>query len=746
MITQLHRLCAFMVLALASFSAPALAMPYDAGHARVDLVAEQQSVQPGSTVRAALTLELDEHWHVYWKNPGDSGLPAEIYWDDDTNVEIGEFQWPVPHPQPLDILMNYGYEERLVLPFDVTIPEDASGAIELRGSAQYLICKDICIPEEAPIQLLLTVGDSAEPGQHSEMFAWADDRMPTPLEGQAVIDRSAAPKWKLSIQDDAVRTAFDRDITGARFFPNDHQILHPPVQPVELGSDGVTITLEEAEGFGTDGTFSGVLALDFADGRRVGYELTAAPGGVLPGTTGVDYGIGSDASEAEEETVLPAASSGNNGDGSGQGPGGPAATSETAPAGLSKLLGVFALALLGGAVLNLMPCVLPVLFIKARSFLSLAGHDDDAKIRQHGVFYVLGVLACFLAIGALLAALRAGGEVVGLGFQLQYPAVVAGLALLMFVLGLNMMGMFDFGSSLMGVGSGLAGKGGNAGAFFTGVLAAFVGAPCIGPFLGAATGFAFTQPVYVLLLVFFFLGLGMALPFGILSFFPKLFSYLPKPGPWMERLKQFFAFPLFLTAIWLIWVLGQLAGIDAVALTAIGAVLLTLAIWLMTSAPQRGVSRDVVIGFGVFVLLSGLALPVGRIAYASSEEMAVVQTLVDKSTYEDVWSPETLDKYQEDGRAVFVDFTASWCVTCQLNKSTTFKTDQVKSFFKEQDVVFLVADWTRKDKIIGEELERHGRVGVPLYLYYPKGQEEPVILPQILSPDLVIDTINKHSS
>lgn len=717
MFKPVHQFLAFLILSLAGLNLSAAALPFDGGHARVDLVAEQAVVIPGSTVRGALTLDIDDHWHVYWKNPGDSGLPAEIFWDEAKTVQTGAFQWPVPHPQPIETLMNYGFEDRLVLPFDIQVPEDASGAIELRGSVQYLICLDICIPEEAPVQLVLPVGHAPKKSMSAEAFAWADAHMPMSIAGQAVIDRSAGETWRLSIQDEIVRAAFDGEIADVRFFPHDHQILHPPEQPVSIGAEGITLGLQEAPGLGSDGPLTGVLVVEDIGGNRLGFTIEAQPGAALASTKG--------------EALLKGAQAEPTHDGA-------------EPLSLGVLLGVLGAALLGGAILNLMPCVLPVLFIKARSFLSLAGHDDHGKIRQHGIFYLLGVVACFVGFGVALAVLRESGESIGLGFQLQYPPVVAGLALLMFVLGLNMMGMFDFGSSLMGVGSGLAEKGGNTGAFFTGVLAAFVGAPCIGPFLGAATGIAFTQPIHIMLLVFLFLGLGMALPFALLSFFPHLFSALPKPGPWMERLKQFFAFPLFLTAIWLIWVLGKQAGVDAVAAAAIGAVLLTFGIWLLNAAPRAGAAGLVVKAIGLIAMAAGVVLPMGHMSYGSPPQSGEVYTLKENSPYDDVWSPETVEALRAEGRPVFIDFTASWCVTCQVNKRTTFANNRVKDLFASENVAFLVADWTRKDKMIGEELARHGRAGVPLYLFYPGDGGDPVILPQVLSPDLVVNSIKDH--
>ena len=692
------------------------ALPVNSGHAWVELVSAHETVTPGQTTRLALHLKLAEGWHVYWKNAGDSGLPSEIWWDEGLEPQTTDFNWPAPHPQPLDSLMNYGYEDELILPFDLTIPEDATGRYDLSGTASFLICADICIPEDAPISLSLPISNEPTTRKSAvSLFERVDSQMPMAFEGEATVDRSGAP-WKLSLKSDAVRAAFDAEIASARFYPIDHQILHPPKQPVSLGADGVTLDLQEAVGRERTEELAGVLVVEDIDHNRIAFDLVASPGDVIAGTSGTPAGI--------------------NGVVSGAGVSGE-------PLSFAGLLGVLGLAFIGGVILNFMPCVLPVLFIKARSLLPLAGTDQMGEIRSHGVFYTIGVVACFFVLGAILVALRSAGEVTGLGFQLQYPPVVAVLVLVMFVLGLNLLGWFDFGSSLMNVGSGLAGKGGHMGAFFTGLLAAFVGAPCIGPFIGAATSVLIDQPAVTVLLVFSMLGVGMAAPFLLVSLFPQLVSLLPKPGPWMERLKQFFAFPLFLTAVFFLWVLSTLAGSLAVAMVGVAATLIAFAIWLFKSAPEGKLGRNIVFGVAALIfVLAGVALPM---ALQGTKGVGVDTDgqVTAKGGYDDVWSAENVAALQSEGKGVFVDFTASWCVTCQVNKRTTLQSAQVQKAFDEQGVTLLIADWTARNKTIADELAKHGRAGVPLYLYYPKTGGEPVILPQLLSPSLVIETISR---
>ncbi|WP_293611961.1 thioredoxin family protein [Ponticaulis sp.] len=706
----LNGLAVFLSVVLMMFAGKsAFAEPADSGHALVELVSEQDSVVPGETYRVALVLELDPHWHVYWINAGDSGLPTELIWDETSDVETGEFVWPAPHPQPLDILMNYGYEDELILPLDITIPEDASGDIALNGTATFLICADICIPEDAPFSLTIPVSDNASPNaETTEYFNRVDAQIPMALDGEAFIDRSETP-WRLSIVSDIVRAALEADIADIRFFPLDHQILHPPEQPVSFGPDGITLELQPGGRSGLPGDLAGVLVVEDTDGNRVAFDLTASPGLVEAGATG----------ETLSEPVL-----------------------DAPPLDFVALLGVLGGAFLGGLILNLMPCVLPVLFIKARGILSLSGSAQMGEIRAHGLFYALGVVICFLAFAIVLVMLRAAGETAGLGFQLQYPVVIAGLSLLMFVLGLNMIGWFSVGGSVMGVGSDLAERGGHQGAFFTGLLAAFVGAPCIGPFLGAAVGAVVDQPLPVVMLVFAVLGIGMATPFLLISLFPGVAKLLPKPGAWMERLKQFFAFPLFLTAIWLLWVLAQQSGADAVALVGGAATLIAFGIWMFKAAPEKGSTRNLVLGAGVLVILLALVFPALMLRSTASYSVAG-EAGAAHAGYDGDWSPQAVADLQAEGRAVLVDFTASWCVTCQVNKRTTLLTDRVQSALEDENVALLIADWTSRDDMIADELARHGRAGVPLYLYYSADGSDPAILPQILSPSIVVDYISQ---
>ena len=694
-------LCSLLATLVLGALAPAFAAPVDGGHARVELIAERTSVMPGETIQAALKMDLDPGWHVYWRNAGDAGLPPQLVHRDTSTIPggaIGEFVWPIPELLPVvdGEIMDYGYSDQVILPFSLMIPAAASGTVRLDLVADYLICEDICIPEYADVSLVLDVGEAIPDPAHGTMIADWIARAPTDFAGEARLDTSASP-WQLSLRG---APGLTRD-AALRFFPFAHEISHPAGQPASFGADGATLTLTPASPDAPDGPLSGVLVVEQPDGTRTGYELSAEQGAVFDNTSG-----------------LAAIRSGPSGAGG-------------SPSGL---LALAFFALVGGLVLNLMPCVLPVLSIKAMGMVSAAASGHAKELRSHGLWYTGGVLVSFAALAAVIIAVRAATGTATLGFQLQNAPTVAILALIMFVIGLWLMGLFELGSSIQNTGSNLASRNGAAGAFFTGILAAVVGAPCVGPFLGVALGAVMTQPAPAVFVVFLAMGLGLALPFLLLSFVPGLQRLLPKPGKWMETLKQFFAFPMFLTAAWLLSVLGALAGHGAVAWTVAGATGIAFAIWLgkRGGMPARAAAA--------LVLVAGFAWPALRATVLGGTEGTPTAYAAKYET--EVWSPERVAELTAEGRPVFVDFTATWCATCQLNKLSTLKTTAVQEAFADANVAFLVADFTRKDPVIAAELKLRERAGVPMYLWYPAGATEPVILPEILSKDLVIGLLD----
>lgn len=683
----------------------------DERRAEAELIADRVSVAPGDTFYAALRMTMDDGWHIYWRNAGDAGLPPQLILKDGTSLPegaVGEFLWPLPHLIPVveGEIMDYGYDDEVIFAFPVTVPQDAAGELKIVAEADYLICESICIPETADVSLTLPVGaplENAEAG--AEIGKWIA-RVPTAFPGEARIDDAAEP-WTLSLRQEG---GFPEE-AHIRFFPFNHEISHPAAQPQRAGPEGASLSLTPDRAGSISETLDGVIRIDAPGAEPVGYEISAARGEVFAGTA-----------DREVQSVMPEMGLGS-------------AAGGAATLGLERIATLAFFALIGGIILNLMPCVLPVLSMKALGMVQAAASGHAGELKAHGLWYTGGVLISFLALaGALLLVRQATGSAT-LGFQLQHAPTVAILALIMFAVGLWLMGFFELGSSVQNLGGSLANRGGAMGAFFTGVLAAVVGAPCVGPFLGAALGAVIGQPAPAVIAVFLAMGFGMALPFLILSFVPGLHRLLPKPGKWMDILKQAFAFPMFLTAAWLLSVVAGLAGAGAAGWTLAGATALVFAVWL---GRQGGGIRK---GVAALALAGAFVYPAMQANVPTAPVSGSSEAAFTGSYGEAAWSPETVQAMLAEGRPVFVDFTASWCASCQVNKLTTLKTRKVQDAFKQANVAFLVADFTQKDPMIAEELKLRARAGVPMYLWYPAGASEPEILPEILTQELVIGLV-----
>lgn len=669
-------------------------------HAEATLLLERSAAMPDDKFLGALHLKLAEGWHVYWKNAGDSGLPPSATWANSPTVTPGEFRFPTPEAIPLATLMNYGYEKEVTLPFEIKIAADAKAGDRLTIGAKfdYLICADICIPEEVTLSTTLPV--AAVPAideAATKIIAATLPSIPTPLTGSATVQR-AGDKFTISVADDSLARTV-ASATTVRFFPYGPDVLNAATQVVRTGPNGVSITVRASD-FAKPGDVpvDGIVGIETTDGVRLGWEAPATPGAAPAGvSTAAFFGA----------TAPP-----------------------PAPAmGVAELLVTLGFAFLGGLVLNLMPCVLPVLTIKAAGLVHTA--HDPKQSRAHGVAYLAGVIVCFAAIGAMLVALKAAGDTsAGLGFQLQYSWVTAFFALVMFAVGLNLLGVFEIGGSLMGIGGNLAGRGGTTGAFFTGLLAAFVGAPCVGPFMAPAVGVALTQPAPIVMGVFVMIGLGLASPFVLLSFTPAFAKILPKPGKWMATFRQALAFPMFLTTLWLLWVLAGQAGTDGVIAVIGGAIVLSFGIWLARNIGQRTLGRVV----AALVILGGFIMPALTTVSFKAEAAAVTSA---------TWSPDRVNELRAEKKVIFVDFTARWCVTCQVNKKVTLNDPTVLKTFSDLGVVLLEADWTNRDSVIFEELKRHGAGGVPLYLVYPASGGEPKKFDGILTAGQVQQAVRE---
>lgn len=694
--------------ALVLFSAlPAGAAPVESPvdateNVRSRLVLETDGVAPGQTVWVSLTQDIRDHWHTYWRNPGDSGIPTSIAWTLPPGWQAGDIVWPTPQRFEIGPLVNFGYGERSHLLVPLTVPADArpGEVVELQAAVDYLVCEDICIPESASLRLPVPVRAEAAPEPAvAPLFAEARAALPVESPYPARFTAGASVnRLVLSAQ------GLDQSrIANIFFFPHAFEIAASNApQKASIGPDGLVLELQPA-GAVPPGPVTGVLTFtEDLDGKTVrhAFAISAA----IDGTPAA----------AVARSTAPV------GDGGGT----------TLPTAL-------VLALLGGMVLNLMPCVFPVLSMKA---MALIAHGPS-HAKQHGLAYTAGVLVCFAIVAGALLALRAGGAAIGWGFQLQDPLVVAILAYVMLLLGLSLSGVFTIGGSVMGVGQGLAARGGLAGSFFTGVLATIVATPCTAPFMGTALGYAITQPWFVALSVFLALGLGMALPFLALSFSPWLLRHMPRPGVWMDRVKQVLAFPLYASAAWLVWVLSVQAGPDTVAIVLAGLVAVAFAAWLY-GATQNASGRGWRIGGGLaaLLLLVVAGLGAGRGVADAGTATPSVATATGERTYEP-FDEALLAQLTAEGKPVFVNFTAAWCVTCLVNERTSLSTDAVKTAMKAKGVTYLKGDWTNRDAKIARILESHGRSGVPLYLLYLPGEAAPRILPQLLTEGIVLEAL-----
>jgi len=684
------------VLCLVGGAAEAQSQIVRTPYVEAELVPGSAAATPGATVHVALRQKIKAGWHTYWRNPGDSGEPTRLAWDLPTGWSAGEIIWPAPERLPIGPLVNYGYSNEVLLPVALQVPATArpGETVRLSATADWLVCEKICIPEQATLTLSLPVA-AGPPAPHPEHGRAVGRALAAaPARGAVTgVASLAGGQLKLAVLGEPVR---GRDVSGAYFFPYDGALIdHARPQAVERGPGGLTLTL--APGYGAQtgslvGPVQGVLSL----GGKA-YEVSAAQG------------------------PLPAAAAGLG----SSGPAGP---------GLPLALGF---AFLGGLILNLMPCVFPMLSMKAAA---LAGHAHAPRTaRLHGLAFLAGVLTTFLALAAALIAARAGGETAGWGFQLQSPPVIAALALLMLLIALNLSGVFHIGGSAQGVGAGLTRLGGVAGAFFTGVLAVVVAAPCTAPFMAAAIGYAVVQPPAVALAVFAALGLGLAAPFVLVSFTPALLRRLPRPGPWMETLQRALAFPMYGAAGWLMWIFARQTGITGLAELFAAAWLLALAAWLFGRSQQSGrplgyrlASAAAVVLVAAWLGIAALGAPGGQAASATIAEQA--------------YSPERLAALRAEGRPVFVNFTADWCVTCKVNERVALSSAKVSRAFQRTGVTYLKADWTSRDPVIAEALAAHGRAGVPLYLLYAPGAAEPRILPQLLTEGAVIQALDEATS
>ncbi len=665
--------------------------PAQGRHVAVSLIAETRSIVPGRSFHIALRQQIEAGWHTYWLNPGDSGLPTTIKWSLPRDLKAGPILWPQPKRIAYGPVVDYGYEDEVLLPVDIDVPSTLSPGtdIVIAADASWLVCSDACIPEEAHLSISVPVAADTEPDRDwADRFESARAQLPLPNPFPTTASVNAET---IVLK---IATGNAENLRNVMFFPIDRGVIDDDApQTLVAEAGGLVLTLR----------------------RDVTKPAPAALNGLLV--------FHDSAAQADNGLRAIAISSPIN----------PATAND-----LGRLAFVWALLLAaaGGLLLNLMPCVLPVLSIKA---FGLAQHAQSAprEVRLQGIAYTAGVLASFAAIAALLLGMRSAGLEIGWGFQLQSPLFVAAMIYVLFAVGLNLSGVFSFGERLAGAAGELSTHTGYSGSFLTGALATLVATPCTAPFMAAALGYAITQPWYRSLLIFEAVGFGMALPYLTIAFSPALRRFLPKPGSWMLGLKQFLAFPIYGTAVWLTFVLAKEGGELPVTAVLSGLVLIAFAAWIYEGVRHReqwwrpwGLAASALPLIGALTVVPLVGNDGSLRANAATEDKAGIHWLP--------FSASKVDELQAQGKAVFVDFTADWCITCKLNERVVLESPAVAEAFASNEVVALRADWTRQDPAITRTLEANGRAGVPLYLFYPKrgGQHEhreAIVLPQILT-------------
>lgn len=752
-------------------------------HIVAELIPETTNIQPGQSFAIALHLHADPGWHTYWINPGESGLATTITWTLPPGFTAGEIQWPTPEKHNMGPIITFGYEGDVYLLTTITPPQDiprGSNGIKIKARADWLVCQEECIPGHADLELPLDSGlmTLRLAANNTDFFAQARERLPVPNTLWEIVD---------AVYSEDLLAVFFKgktplpDPQNVQFFAEQPNVISVQEGPLfETTEDGFALGMPLQQNGEKPNALSGVLvstqplvgsakAIYISKFPVALQEAIAGIGNTPPATTaGARKAMIQTATEALESKAAadhaPVSTSNNHSSSpalptqaasGGPGyslPGSPQATGSAdgghgpplqAPPFLLAVLGA---AFIGGLILNLMPCVLPVLSLKVFALVKHAQEDSQAAWKQ-GVAFTAGVVLSFWLLAAVLLILRGLGNQLGWGFQMQSPGFVLGLIFLFFILGLNLFGLFELGTSLAGLDAKVTGKfHGLTSSFLNGALATLAATPCTAPFMGSSLGFAAQQPAFVALLIFTFLALGMAAPYLLLTIFPGALRFVPKPGAWMEAFKQFMGFLLMATVIFLIYVFGALVGEDRVPWLLMCLLFISLAAWIygkwITFDRDRPLARRLIpLILALVVLAIGLK---GGVALALSpmEETTAVASS-DKSGWQP-WSAAAVQAGLAQNRPVFVDFTAAWCLSCKANEQFVLGTDAVKQAFARKNVLLLKADWTHADPAISQELRKYNRDGVPLYLLYsPKNKETPQVLPEVLTPGIVLDAVGR---
>jgi len=676
-----------LCIALLSTAAIADSARVTTPHVTASLISEHSSIVPGQPLWLALHFDIIPDWHTYWSNAGDSGNPPSIDWQLPPGFSASDIHWPYPERLPIGPLMNYGYTKQSTLLVEIATPDTLTPGqtVTLRAQADWLVCKVECIPEEGQFSLTLPVTQAnlRTRSQWASVFNDARQRLPQALPWSAGVD-VGTDQLHLNIDLSGIDA---RQLRELYFYPARYGLVeHAAAQPYTVGNNRLTLTL-------TGGDLHG-QALARLDGVLVIHEHTAD--GLL----------------TRAFTVAA-----------------PAAAIATAP----SLALILLFALTGGVLLNIMPCVFPILSLKALQIVHTAA-QAPAVVRQNGLLFTAGVLVSFAVLAGILLLLRASGEAIGWGFQLQSPAFVLILTWLLLAMGLMFSGVWSFGENWMGLGQQLTTRQGKTGTFFTGVLAVIVATPCTAPFMGTALGYALSQSSLTALSIFIVLGGGMALPWLLISFWPGVAARLPRPGPWMELTKQVLAFPLYATCAWLLWVLSQQIDQASLLYALMSVVILGFLLWAWQALRATRHS--------IYTAAVGLLL--GATLITTVVQLQPIASTPTPTQGEwQVFDPVRLSALQRDGQPVLVNFTAAWCITCLVNETVAISRPLVQEQLRAKGVVYMKADWTNKDPAITEMLKQYGRSGVPLYLLFPGNGQEAVVLPNILTEGILTDALRQ---
>lgn len=662
-----------------------------APHVSVRLLLAQDAIHPGGSLQAGLYFKMDKGWHVYWSNAGDSGEPPRVRWTLPPGITADPMQFPVPQRLPLGPLMDYGYEGEVVFPILLHADSslDPGHILEANAKVDWLVCRETCIPGRAELKLPLNISKAGTPSNPlaQALIESYQQRLPQPLPPNAKAFFAPSGSGFTAV----VQTG--QKESGAQFFPYDEsQIDNAARQEIKPIKSGIQIGIKKDENLRTaPATLHGLVV--FPDGRA--YDVQFRP-------------------QVSAGAAEPAS-------------------------GLAQLPRIAGLAFLGGIILNLMPCVFPVLFIKGLALVQSSG-EERSRMRAHGLIYTVGIVASFWVVVAVLLALRAGGRQFGWGFQFQSPGFIAVMALLLFFLALSLAGMFEIGLTLTSAGSGLASRQGYAGSFFTGVLAMVVATPCTAPFMGAAIGFALAQSAVITFAIFTALAVGLAAPYLLLSFNPAWTRLLPRPGAWMEVLKQATAVPIFATVIWLVWLFAQSAGNNAMLGLLGGFLLLAIAAWVLGRWPAKGLASSIAVIVGILAI----ALPIYAARKYGSVSAATETSSVDGPSSWQPFKPELIEAYRAQGKPVLIDFTANWCLSCQVNERVVLDREDVQKRLHDSGIALVRADWTRHDETIAQALASLGRSGVPTYvLYSGVAGDPPKILPEVLTTAIIYGALDE---